>query len=136
MSSNSQINPSVGYNYDTDPRTLVRLCHSFVYEGDKRLTDEECDKIIAELARIAQEEKEAWNNKPILPPTGSDEYEIIKKEVPYGGTNGNPVTEGVQNIVTLKVYNEYADYANVNFYNKDELNKFISELQEVADLLN
>lgn len=136
MSSN-QINPSVGYNYDTDPRTIVRLCHSFVYEGDKPLSDEECDEILAERARRAQEEKEAWLNEPILPPTESDKYEIIKKEVPYGGTNGNPVTEGVQNIVTISAYNELCDhYTEVNFYNKDELNKFISQLQQVADHLN
>lgn len=136
MSSN-QINPSVGYNYDTDPRTLVRLCHSFVYEGDKRLTDAECDEILAERARKAQEEKQAWLNEPILPPTGSGEYKIIKQEVPYGGTNGNPVTEGVQNIVTIEVYNVSEDYyTEINFYNKDELNKFISQLQQVADHLN
>lgn len=100
------------------------------------MSDEECDKILAESARKAQEEKQAWLNKPILPPTGSDEYEIIKKEVPYGGTNGNPVTEGVQNIVTLSALNKWGDYSDVNFYNKEELNKFISELQKVADHLN
>ena len=132
MSSDFQINPSVGYNPDTNLRSLVRLCH----EGDKPLSDEECDKILAESARKAQEEKQAWLNKPILPPTGSDEYEIIKKEVPYGGTNGNPVTEGVQNIVTLSALNKWGDYSDVNFYNKEELNKFISELQKVADHLN
>lgn len=132
MSPDFQIRPTVGYNYDTDPRNLVMLCH----DGDKPLTDKECDEILERNARRAQEEKQAWLNKPILPPTGSDEYEIIKKEIPYGGTNGNPVTEGIQNIVTLKVYNEYEDYANVNFYNKEELNKFISQLQEVADHLN
>lgn len=132
MSSEFQIRPTVGYNYDTDPRTLVMLCH----DGDKPLTDKECDEILERNAKRAQEEKEAWRNKPILPQTGSDEYEIIKKEIPYGGTNGNPVTEGIQNIVTVQVYHDSDVYTRVNFYNKEELNKYISELQEVADHLN
>ena len=132
MASDFKINPSVGKNPNTDPRTLVRLS----YDSDKILTDEECDAILAANAKRAEEEKQAWLNKPILPPSGSDEYEIIKKEVPYGGTNGNPVTEGVQNIVTLSALNKWGDYSEVNFYNKEELNKFISELQQVAEHLN
>lgn len=131
MSSGFKINPSDGKNPNTDPRILVRLAYH------KILTDAECDAILAEWQLRAEEERQAWLNDPILPPSGSDEYEIIKKEVPYGGTNGNPVTEGVQNIVTISVYNErYDHYTEINFYNKEELNKFISELQQVADHLN
>lgn len=126
------INSSVAENPHMSLRTLVRLAH----DGDMPLTDEECDKIIAENNERARQLEEARLNWPILPPTWSNVYEIIKKDIPYGGTFGNPVTEGIQKVVTLRV-SDIDDYClQVNFYNKEELNKFISELQQVSDHLD
>jgi len=138
MSPEFQINPGFAENcfaenYFTDPRTLVRLTH----DGDKPLTNEECDKILAENAERARREEEDRLNMHILPQRWSDEYTIIKKDIPYGGTIGNPVTEGIQKVVTLEVSsNQGYDLCRVNFYNKEELNKLISELQQVSDHLN
>jgi hypothetical protein len=132
MAPNFQIRPTGVTNFDTDARTLLRMAH----DGDTPLTDKECDEILAKNARRAEEQEKAWRNKPILPPTGSDEYKIIKKEIPYGGTNGNPVTEGIQNIITVQVYHDSDVYTRVNFYNKEELNNYISQLQQFADHLN
>jgi hypothetical protein len=127
-------NSSVAENPHTDLRTLVRLAHN----GDKPLTDEECDKIIAENNERARQLEEARLNRPILPQTWTNEYEIIRgKDIPYGGTVGNPVTEGIQKVVTLVVFDNDDDYfLPVNFYNKKELNKLISELQQVSDHLD
>ncbi len=124
------LNSSVAENPHTDLRTLVRLAH----DGDKPLTDAECDKIIAENNERARQLEEARLNRPILPQTWTNEYEIIKKDIPYGGTFGNPVTEGIQKVVTLKVFGD--EICMVNFYNKEELNKLISELQQVSDHLD
>jgi hypothetical protein len=131
MSPELQISPGVAENYCTDLRTLVRLSH----DGDKPLTDEECDKILAENAELARKREEDRLNMPILPQRWSDEYTIIKKDIPYGGTIGNPVTEGIQKVVTLEVSSNY-DLCRVNFHNKEELNKLISELQQVSDHLD
>jgi hypothetical protein len=76
-----------------------------------------------------KEREEIYNNTPILPLSGLDTYEVyyIKRE--YGGTNGNPVTEGVQTIVSVEVWNDAGRSCNIYFYKKEELDKFILELQ-------
>jgi hypothetical protein len=50
-----------------------------------------------------KEREEIYNNTPILPFSGSDTYKVYYIEREYGGTNGNPVTEGVQTIVSVDV---------------------------------
>jgi hypothetical protein len=126
------LNPSLAENPHTDLRTLVRLS----YDGDKPLTDEECDKIITKNNERARQLEEARLNRPRLPQTGTNNYNIIKKDIPYGGTIGNPVAEGIQRVVTLEVFDWHDDCNYVNFYNKKELDKFISELQQVSDHLD
>jgi hypothetical protein len=123
---------SLAENPHTDLRTLVRLAH----DGDNPLTDAECDKIIAENNERARQLEEARLNRPILPQTWTDRYDIIEKSIPYGGTVGNPVTEGIQKVVTLRIIDEVDYSVHVNFYNRKELNKFISELLQVSDHLD
>jgi hypothetical protein len=77
-----------------------------------------------------KEREEAYNNTPILPLSGTDSYEIHSIVREYGGTNGNPVTEGIQTIVSVEVWNDDDPSCNINFYNKEELDKFILELQD------
>ena len=74
--------------------------------------------------------KEEYNNRPILPFTGSDSYEISTIVRNYGGTIGNPIVEGTQTIVNISIWNDNENNCNINFYNKDELNVFIQELQD------
>lgn len=125
---------AIATNPSLSEDTFIRLC------ADRKLTDTEVNEIKEQNKQKAEEQEAARLNSPRLPVSDHPDslpHKIIRKTHEYGGTIGAPVTEGIQKFVTLEVYNPQTDhYHTLNFYNKDELNTFISKLQETLGHFN
>ena len=125
---------AIATNPSLSEDTSIRLC------ADRKLTDAEVNEIKKQNKQKAKKQEAASLNSPPLPISDHPDSlppKIIKKTHEYGGTIGAPVTEGIQKFVTLEVYIPITDhYLTLNFYNKDELENFISELQESLSHFN
>jgi hypothetical protein len=151
MATTEQIQDIIDLQNGNSPTSILRLLaqdtvtcvHSAAFNFPKHDLNGAIEKVgitenVEEVAKQVEdykeqrrkEREEIYNNTPILPFSGTDSYEIHSIVREYGGTNGNPVTEGVQTIVNVEVWNDAGRSCNMNFYNKEELDKFILELQD------
>ena len=153
MATTEQIQDIIDLQNGNTPTSILRLLaqdtdtsvHSAAFNFPKHDLNGAIKKVgitenVEEVAKQVEdykeqrrkEREEIYNNTPILPFSGSDSYKVYYIEREYGGTNGNPITEGVQTIVSVEVWNDegIGDGGNINFYNKEELDKFILELQD------
>jgi hypothetical protein len=153
MATTEQIQDIIDLQNGNSPTSILRLLaqdttykvHSAAFNFPKHDLNGAIKKVgitenVEEVAKQVEdykeqrrkEREEIYNNTPILPFSGTDSYKIYSIVREYGGTNGNPVTDGVQTIVNVEVWNDAGRSCNMNFYNKEELDKFILELQDAG----
>jgi hypothetical protein len=154
MATTEQIQDIIDLQNGNTPTSILRLLaqdtdtsvHSAAFNFPKHDLNGAIKKVgitenVEEVAKQVEdykeqrrkEREEIYNNTPILPFSGSDTYKVYYIEREYGGTNGNPITEGVQTIVSVEVWSDDGRSCNINFYNKDKLDNFILELQVARD---